>query len=650
MGMRIVFVIDNYGDLNNGTTATARRYAEELQKRGHEVTILSVGAMNGGKTGVSKMKIPLFQPLIEKQGFYFARPNDEAYYRAFKDADIIHFFLPTWFCRRGEFIARQMKIPTVSAFHLQPENVSYSVGFGKSKRANDVIYRYFYNSFYNRFRYIHCPSNMIAEQLKEHGYDAEFRVISNGVNDFFRPVKTKRPGYLEGKIILLMVGRLSGEKRQDLLIEAVQYSKYRDQIQLVFAGQGPMEKKYRKMCKNLKNQPIFKFFSQHELLQMYNICDLYIHASDAEIEGISCLEAMACGAVPVISDSRLSATKSFALHPNCLFSAGNARSLAEKIDYWIEHPEERRRMSRIYAEKAESIRVSRCAAEMENLYREVIADFNRNGYKQPEKSWLRRLTHPDTAAVNAAYSVRTPLRQALFYVFTNLLALIIYFIDTMFFGLVIKGKDKLKKVRGGAVTVMNHIHPMDCTMVKLAVFPRPIYFTSLMNNLELPFVGWLIRFCGALPIPVNTGKLLNFYKQLKQGIQKGDLIHFYPEGMLIRNYEGLRDFHSGAFYTAVHSDCPVIPMVLVSIHPRGIWRIAGGKRRMQLSIGEPQYPNKELSPRESAIELKTRTWKIMNEMMNEPVEAEKLSLSLAVRIACILYLATQLVRFVGIRL
>lgn len=649
MGMRIVYVIDSSANLNNGTTATARRYAEELQKRGHQVTILSVGSQED-KGRVAKLRIPFFEPLIEKQGFCFARPNDEAYYRAFRNADVIHFFLPTWFCRRGEFIARQMKIPVVSAFHLQPENITYSIGLGKSKRANDVLYRYFYKCFYNRFRYIHCPSKMIACQLTEHGYDASCRVISNGVNDFFRPLNIERPQQMKGKIVLLMVGRLSGEKRQDLLINAVQYSKYRDDIQIVFAGMGPKEKKYRRLGRNLKNKPIFKFMSQDELLEMYNICDLYIHASDAEIEGISCLEAMACGAVPVISDSPLSATKDFALHPCSLFRAGDAQSLAEKIDYWIEHPEERRKMGGLYAEKADGMRVSKCAAEMEKLYEEVIADFHRNGYKQPEKSRLRKITHPDTDAVNTAYSVKTPFKQTVFYVFTNLLALMIYFIDTVFFGLVIKGKDKLKNVRGGAVTVMNHIHPMDCTMVKLAVFPRVIYFTSLKNNLELPFVGWLIRFCGALPIPDSNGKLISFMKNIKKGIKEGDLVHFYPEGMLIRNYEGLRDFHPGAFYLAVHTGCPVIPMVLVNRHPHGIWRLAWGRRRMQLSIGEPQYPNSELSVKDSINELQVRTWKIMNEMMNEPAEAERVNFSMAVRIACILYIATQVLKFIGIRL
>ncbi|MEN6487472.1 MAG: hypothetical protein ABFD66_01100 [Smithella sp.] len=33
-------------------------------------------------------------------------------------------FLPTWLCRRGEEIARQMKILAVAAFHIQPENIA----------------------------------------------------------------------------------------------------------------------------------------------------------------------------------------------------------------------------------------------------------------------------------------------------------------------------------------------------------------------------------------------------------------------------------------------------------------------------------------------------------------------------------------------
>jgi len=536
----------------------------------------------------------------------------------------------------------------VASFHLQPETITYTFGVGKSKYANAALYRYLNRSFYNRFRYIHCPSNMIAGELMRYGYTAHCRVISNGVSEQFRPRDVSRPLSFQNKFVVLVVGRFSAEKRQDIVIEAVRSSKYADKIQLIFAGRGPKERKYKRLGKGLPNIPLFGFYPQEDLIELFNACDLYVHASDAEIEGIACMEAIACGTVPVISDSELSATKAFALHPNSLFRAGDAQSLAEKLDYWIENPQEKVEMSWLYVQKAEQMRVSRCAEEMEALYKDVIADYWSNGYKQPEESHFRRITHPDARQTTIAYSKMTSLKQTLFSAFTNFLALILYVINTIFFGFKVKGKKTLKKVNGGAVTVMNHVHPMDCTMVKLAVFPRRIYFTSLRRNLELPFVGWLVKLCGALALPSDITGMVWFQKQLKRGICRGDWVHYYPEGLLVRDYKELRDFYSGAFFTAVQSGCPVIPMVITNFYPQGLWRLAAGKRRMLLSIGNPQYPNDALPPRDAVIDLQARIRESMQQMMNEPTPAEELNLSLAFRVACILFLTVQAFRFLGI--
>ena len=100
---------------------TARRFAGQLRRRGHEVVILAGGAPCEGKICAPVHRIPVFQKLIESQGMCFAKPDEEAYYTAFKDADIVHFYMPFRFCRRGEELARQMGIPTVAAFHVQPE-------------------------------------------------------------------------------------------------------------------------------------------------------------------------------------------------------------------------------------------------------------------------------------------------------------------------------------------------------------------------------------------------------------------------------------------------------------------------------------------------------------------------------------------------
>ena len=65
-----------------------------------------------------------------------------------------------------------------------------------------------------------------------------------------------------------------------------------------------------------------------------------VHPAEIEIEAISCLEAITCGLVPVIADSPRSATRFFALGEDNLFRHGDPMSLAGKIDFWIEHPED----------------------------------------------------------------------------------------------------------------------------------------------------------------------------------------------------------------------------------------------------------------------------------------------------------------------
>ena len=202
-------------------------------------------------------------------------------------------------------------------------------------------------------------------------------------------------------------------------------------------------------------------------------------------------------------------------------------------------------------------------------------------------------------------------------------------------------------MKGGAVTVMNHVHPMDCTMVKLALFPRRVYYPSLRRNLELPFTGWLIKELGALSLPANAAQIAVFQRQLKRGIESGDWIHYYPEGMLVQDHADLRGFHAGAFFTAVYCGCPIVPLVMTRRKLRGLNRIVGGRRRMQLRIGEPLYPDHTLPVKQAVAELQERTLACMQEMIGLPTE-ETLSASMAFRAACLIFLAAQVFRLLGI--
>ena len=181
--------------------------------------------------------LPVADSIIRSQGMVFAKPNRSVLEQAIAWADVVHFMMPFALSRVGLRIAKEMGKPVTAAFHVQPENITSTIHLGKNKKANELLYEWFRDDFYNEFTHIHCPSPFIAGQLKEHGYQAKLHIISNGVSDEFYPRVRQKEPELAHKFVILMIGRYSEEKRQDVLIEAVKRSAHSHRIQLILAGQ-----------------------------------------------------------------------------------------------------------------------------------------------------------------------------------------------------------------------------------------------------------------------------------------------------------------------------------------------------------------------------------------------------------------------------
>lgn len=372
--MKILLVIDQFDSENNGTTISTRRFAHYLALHGNEVKVVTTGSEGENKFIVPERKILLATTFAHKQGLCFGKPVKSTLTQAIQDCDIVHFLMPFKLCKEGLKIAQDLNKPHTSAFHVQAENVTYNIGLSKSQFATDMVYALFKNTFYKHFEHIHCPSEFIAGELRDHNYRANLHVVSNGIDDSFVYLKTEKPEELQNKFVITMVGRLSKEKRQDVLIEAINASPYRDKIQLIFAGKGPKAQFYKDLGDKLPNKPIFGFYTQEQLVNVLGYSDLYVHSADIEIEAISCLEALACGLVPVIANSSQSATKQFALDDRSLFNCGNPQNLAEKISYWIENPIEREKMEHTYAEYAKEYNIHNCVLKIERMFRDAIAD------------------------------------------------------------------------------------------------------------------------------------------------------------------------------------------------------------------------------------------------------------------------------------
>lgn len=372
--MVVTFVMDDLSDCKNGTTMTALRFAQGLRDRGHEVRLVGYGAQGDDAFSVGRCYYPVVDTITERQGFVFGRPDMETVHRAVKSADIVHLFLPFKLERVAMDEARRQGVPVSGAFHLQPENMVYGANLEHVPGLTDILYHHFRSTFYDDIRHVHCPSQLVADDLTEHyGYRSHMHAISNGVNAPFVPGAPAHP-FDDGLFHIVTVGRLSAEKSQVTLLEAARLSRHADRIKLHVCGIGPLERELREESYGMAHPVDFGFREQGELIDLLRAADLYVHCSVADSEGISCIEAIACGLVPVFAEADRSATKQFALDGRSLYPALDAPALAERIDYWVEHPDERAVMKAAYAREGEQYRLWRCVEKFEAMEHQVIED------------------------------------------------------------------------------------------------------------------------------------------------------------------------------------------------------------------------------------------------------------------------------------
>jgi glycosyltransferase involved in cell wall biosynthesis/1-acyl-sn-glycerol-3-phosphate acyltransferase len=549
------------------------RFARQLVSRGHTVRVVTYGdPANSGfdkESGlcmyyVTELRLPLVSKLARKQNTLIAYPKKGVLQEAITGADVVHIYQAWPLGGKARSIAKCLGVPCVAAFHIQPENITWNMGLQWFKPAVRLSYFLMRVLFYRRFEHIHCPSLMIAAQLRRHGYKAWLHVISNGVHPDFRPDKGMKK-FDDGKFHILTVGRLSPEKRHDILLKAAALSHNADKIQLHIAGQGPRERKLRKLAAKLPNPPEFVYHSQASLINLMRRCHLYVHPSDIEIEGMGCTEAFSTGLVPVISDSSRSATGQFALTRKNLFKAGDAKSLARRLDYWIENPTQLEDAGEEYIHFSRDYTLDKCVSMMERVY---------SGAVSSEKCVYHR----------------GALFRLLSRICTAYIAIPILFLWTrLVLGVRVEGTENLRGL-SGAVTICNHVHLLDGALVGIAMFPRKVAVPTLVSNLHGLFPGALVNLLGGLPIPAKPSDMKLFFDEMQMRLLMGEMVLFFPEGHLEPYNTQLRDFKSGAFHLAAKARTPVIPLAILFVPPKGVYRLLRRKPVMHLKIGKPIYP------------------------------------------------------------
>ena len=243
-------------------------------------------------------------------------------------------------------------------------------------------------------------------------------------------------------------------------------------------------------------------------------------------------------------------------------------------------------------------------------------------YKYPERSDEHMIVVKhlrDTKFdVNYPYLDKSFLYKVKRVVYWILVTAIVFPLMRLTHGLRIYGKENLKKhkaeLKGGAISISNHVFYWDYLAVLKAIRPRLAYFPAWKTNFE-GSNATLIRWSGGIPIPTDDLRaMVKFNRAIEEVLASGKWLHFYPEGSMWLFYPDIRPLKKAVFSYAVKFNKPILPITM-SFRPRkGIMKLFSKKPRVDLHIGEPLFPNKDLPKREAEEELRARAYHIMQVM------------------------------------
>ena len=379
MAPRIAIVIDSWDYPYNGTVVSTRRFVASLNNK-FDIKLLATPDPDQPAderiVPFKKLSLSGYNHIIDSMRVPLARWNTRLLEKTLSGVDLLHVQFPFFLGYKAVRMAKRKGVPVVASFHVQPENLLHNLGL-QSERLAELFYKLFIWAFYNRADLVIAPSQFAAQLLLKHGLHRPVEVLSNDVpEEFYQVTRTLRGAASPFRI--LTVGRFAPEKQQEVILRAVALSQHHRKIEVVMAGAGPLETDIRDLAHDLDIRATIGYVSDEELLALYGQADLFIHAGEIELEGMSVMEAMAAGNTVLVSDSGQSATSELIDYEEGVFKSGDIGDLARKIDYWYTQNQEREEQgqrNRVWAEQRSH---SQSVDKLTSLYMQLISpDHNR---------------------------------------------------------------------------------------------------------------------------------------------------------------------------------------------------------------------------------------------------------------------------------
>ena len=306
--MKVLITTDMYTANVNGVVTSVRNLMEELEKKGHQVRVLTVSErLKSHKEDnvyyIKSISLEKVYPNVRMPISYrhrFIRELIEW------KPDVIHSQCEFFSYQFASYISKKTGAPIVHTYHaLYEQYVTYVL---PSQRLGEYFIGKLSRMRLKHAEVIVAPTQKVENVLRNYGIQNPIQVIPSGIAleqhkgqmpAEERLSRRKALGIPEDHTVLLNLGRLGTEKNLNELLELLSMElMHNDKITLLIVGDGPARKELEEMAVHLgiRDHVVFTgTVSPSEVHTYYQLGDIFVSASTSETQGLTYVEAAANG-------------------------------------------------------------------------------------------------------------------------------------------------------------------------------------------------------------------------------------------------------------------------------------------------------------------------------------------------------------------
>ena len=299
--MRIAFFTDTYHPAMDGVVRSVDVFRDGLESRGHTVKIFAPAPPHQSDRekgvsyapSVSFLTYPQYRIPLHTSGL--ARDAEKF------EPDIIHSHAMVRIGLAARDAARRTDVPLVGTFHtLLPQATHYIMPLPHLRAWTGSRLWDYLRWFYSPFDEVLAPSRFVQKELAAHQIRSVVLPTPVDTKKFCPEKKEKWENKKKKKEkTVLFVGRVAKEKNLDFLLRLAQTHEWKKMnARLVIAGDGPYRQELEQKVRHLHLDHSIHLLgrvSEKELVPLYRSAACVIQPSKFETQGLTALEAMACG-------------------------------------------------------------------------------------------------------------------------------------------------------------------------------------------------------------------------------------------------------------------------------------------------------------------------------------------------------------------